>query len=446
MTTETTPETASVAGRKRYTPPSRYTTVAIVLHWLIAAAIIFQIILGWRMGDGPKGAATFALIQLHKSIGITILLLSLARLAWRLFNRPPPHPANQPRWETIASKVVHVAFYVIMIGLPLTGWIMVSASRTPIPTLLYGAIPWPHLPLLPELAAGPKHLWREIGEISHGLLVKLTYGLLALHLGAVAKHQLLDRDAVFGHMAAGAKPGWKEPRAWIAAAGLIAVVAAAYAYKPAVKHAVAAPAEVADVQAGTPSTEPATPAEAATAAPTAATPPAGPDAALKDPVAWTVAKSSTLGFTASWAGEALDGQFKRWTADILFSPDALDRSRLTVSIDMASAATGDDQRDSSLPSDDFFAVAVHPKATFTASKFRKTGEGRFVADGTLDLRGVKKPLSLPFSLKIDGDTATARGVTTLDRTAFGVGQGEWASTDQIGAKVKVSFAITAKRK
>jgi polyisoprenoid-binding protein YceI len=159
-----------------------------------------------------------------------------------------------------------------------------------------------------------------------------------------------------------------------------------------------------------------------------------------------VAKSSTLNFTASWAGDAIEGQFKRWTADILFSPEALDRSKLTVSIDMSSAATGDDQRDSSLPSDDFFAVAAHPKATFTASKFRKTGEGKFVADGTLDLRGVKKPLSLPFTLKIDGDTATARGVTTLDRTAFGVGQGEWASTDQIGGKVKVNFAITAKRK
>jgi polyisoprenoid-binding protein YceI len=189
----------------------------------------------------------------------------------------------------------------------------------------------------------------------------------------------------------------------------------------------------------------------ATTAPAAATPsetaaPAEPDSALKDPVAWSVAKSSTLGFSATWAGDTIDGQFKRWTADILFSPDALDRSKLTVSIDMSSAATGDDQRDSSLPSGDFFDTATHPKATFTASKFRKTGEGKFVADGTLDLRGVKKPVSLPFTLKIDGDTATARGVTTLDRTAFGVGQGEWASTDQIGGKVKVSFAITAKRK
>ncbi|WP_426030315.1 YceI family protein [Caulobacter sp. DWP3-1-3b2] len=451
MTTESTVETASVAGRTRYTPPSRYTTVAIILHWLIAAAIIFQIILGWRMGDGPKGPTTYAIFQLHKSIGITILLLSLGRLAWRLTHRPPPHPVGQPRWETIASQVVHVAFYVIMIGLPITGWIIVSTSRLPIPTVLFGAIPWPHLPFLPELAAGPKHLWNQVGELGHGLLVKTTYLLLALHLGAVAKHQILDRDAVFGHMAAGAKPGWKEPRAWLAAAGLIAVVAACYLYMPSVKAKTpAAPVPAPEVQwRGKPAlVQNAAPAEQTPSA-EAATAPAAPaesDKALKDPVAWTVAKSSTLGFSAAWEDNTIQGQFKRWTADILFSPDALDRSKLTVSIDMASAATGDDQRDASLPSEDFFAAATHPKAVFTASKFRKTGEGRFVADGVLDLRGVKKPVSLPFSLKIDGDTATARGVTTLDRTVFGVGQGEWASTSEIGAKVKVSFAIAAKRK
>jgi cytochrome b561/polyisoprenoid-binding protein YceI len=454
MTAETNHETASAAADSN--PRHRYTTVAIILHWLIAAAIIFQIILGWRMGDEPKGPATYAIFQLHKSIGITILLLSLGRLAWRLFNPPPPHPAGQPRWETIASKIVHVAFYVIMIGLPVTGWIIVSTSKLAIPTVLYGTIPWPHLPFLPELAAGPKHLWHQIGETGHGLLVKTTYLLLALHLGAVAKHQILDRDEVLGHVAPGARPGWKEPRAWLAAAGLIAVIAAGYLYKPAIKHPkpAAAPAEVAEAQAPAPSAEPATPADPTVAAPAGTAPAAGaapaappePDAALKDPVAWAVAKSSTLGFSVNWAADTINGQFKRWTADILFSPDALDRSKLTVSIDMSSGATGDDQRDSSLPSDDFFAVAAHPKATFTASKFRKTGEGKFVADGTLDLRGVKKPLSLPFTLKIDGDTATARGVTTLDRTAFGVGQGEWASTDQIGGKVKVSFAITAKKK
>ncbi|PZR35148.1 YceI family protein [Caulobacter segnis] len=430
---------------------TRYTTVAIVLHWLIAAAIIFQIIIGWRMGDGPKGSpTTFALFQLHKSIGFTILLLSVARLAWRIFNRTPAPPVHQPRWEQIASKLVHVGFYVIMIGLPLTGWILVSTSRVVVPTLWWGVIPWPHLPGLPELAAGPKHAWHEFGEIGHGVLVKLTYLLLLLHLGAVAKHQVLDKDEVFQNMAPGAKPGLKEPRAWLAAAGLAAVVAAAYLFTPTVKAAkpVALPPPPAEAAAPA---EPAAPAPVEQAAPAAET--AKPEAAaveappaLKDPVAWTVQKGASLTFSATWSGTPVEGRFNRWTADILFSPDALDRSKLTVSVDMASAVTGDDQRDQSLPSGDFFDTATHPKATFTATKFRKAGEGQYVADGTLDLRGVKKPVSLPFSLKIVGDTATARGVTTLDRTTFGVGQGEWASTDQIAAKVKVSFSLTAKRK
>ena len=77
---------------------TRYSAVAIVLHWLIAAAIVFQVIIAWRMGGGrtPEG---FALIQLHKSIGITVLLLSLVRLAWRLTHRPPPLPASMATWE-----------------------------------------------------------------------------------------------------------------------------------------------------------------------------------------------------------------------------------------------------------------------------------------------------------------------------------------------------------
>lgn len=423
---------------------TRYTTVAIVVHWLIAAAIIFQIILGWRADDGPKGPETFALFQLHKSIGITILLLSLFRLGWKLTHKSPPPPEGQPAWERTASHIVHWGFYAIMIGLPLTGWIIVSTSKINIPTLLFGAVPWPHLPLLPELAAGAMATWHTIGEAGHSILVKTTYLLLALHLGAVAKHQILDRDEVFGHMAPGARPGWKEPRAWLAAAGLGAVIAAAYLYTPALK----APTPPAPPPEPIPADAP-----AATTPPPAlegATPLAGdtppPVAELKDPVAWTVQKGSNLTFTASWAGSAIEGRFSRWTADILFSPDALDRSKVTVGVDMASAATGDDQRDQSLPSGDFFDTADHPKATFVATKFRKTGEGKYVADGNLELRGVKKPVSLPFSLKIDGDTATARGVTTLDRTTFGVGQGEWASTDQIAASVQVSFSLTAKRK
>ncbi|HEY1179476.1 MAG TPA: YceI family protein, partial [Phytomonospora sp.] len=160
---------------------------------------------------------------------------------------------------------------------------------------------------------------------------------------------------------------------------------------------------------------------------------------------WAVQPGSTLSFTTAWSGQAIEGRFDRWTADIVFSPDDLAHSKVTVSIDLASVNSGDQQRDASLPAPDWFDTATNPKAVFTATRFEKTGEGRFTAHGELSLRGVKRPLSLPFRLEIDGDRASVHGVTSLDRTAFGVGQGEWKATDQIPAKVGVRVNLKAKR-
>jgi polyisoprenoid-binding protein YceI len=158
-----------------------------------------------------------------------------------------------------------------------------------------------------------------------------------------------------------------------------------------------------------------------------------------------LAAGSTLGFTTTWSGQAIEGRFDRWRADINFSPEALERSRLRVTIDLASVKTGDAQRDGSLSSADWFDVATAPRAVFTASRFEKTGEGRYIAHGALQLRGVTRPVDLPFQLRITGDKAQARGQMSLDRLAFGVGQGEWSQTDQIPAQVAIRILVNATR-
>lgn len=416
----------------------RYSLVAIVLHWVIAALIVLQVALAGRMeGRTPEA---FAVFQLHKSVGITVLLLSLARLGWRFANPMPPRPADLAPWERRLADTVQWGFYVVMIGMPLTGWIMVSASRIAVPTLLFGVVPWPHLPGLPDLAEPAKHAWREAGEVGHSVIIKLGYVMLALHVAGALKHQLFGHGEPFmARVAPGARAGWAEPRLLVILAAFVGVVVFGRTVQPPRPHMSAAPpppAAAAPVEAPA---APAAPAEATPAAPEA-------PAEAAAPVAWKVLPGSTLSFATSWGGDAIEGRFDRWTADILFSPDALEGSKVTVSIDTTSVNTGDAQRDESLPSGDWFDAAAHPKAVFTATRFEKKGEGRFVAHGRLSLRGVTRPLDLPFRLKIAGDRAEVSGVTSLDRTAFGVGQGEWRSTDQIPGKVSVTIALKAQRK
>lgn len=171
-----------------------YNSVAKLLHWSIALAIVGMLALGWVMGDLPNGAQKFALFQLHKSIGITILLLSLFRLVWRLLHKAPALPEPMPAWEKTAAKATHVLFYVLMLGMPLSGWVIVSASALNIPTMLYGLVPWPHLPIIPTL---PNK--RDIGHLAGGAHGFMAYGmaaLIALHVGAALKHHFISRDDV----------------------------------------------------------------------------------------------------------------------------------------------------------------------------------------------------------------------------------------------------------
>jgi cytochrome b561/polyisoprenoid-binding protein YceI len=450
------------------TTTQRYSSVAILLHWLIAAAMIFMIILGWRMGDQARGPSTFAIFQLHKSLGISILLLSLLRILWRLAK--PPLAYSQPlgRWESRLSHLVHVGFYAAMFVLPLSGWLLVSTSKIQVPTLLFGTIPWPDLPGFSGMTDVIRHGWHERGEAVHGLMAKLlTYGLIPLHLAGVVKHQLMSKDDIAGRMIPGVKPGAVlSPLFWAPFLGLAVVVAAAYSiFPPSAAEAAgnkehsrtdAAPkpmpvaSSTASRSDGPPPSVAAAPladakeavADPATGAADKDTPPpaAGPVSA------WKVNSGGHLGFRTEWSGTAIEGSFSKWTADIRFSPDDLKGSRVKVEIDTASVASGDSQRDGSLVSEDWFNSSRTPLAVFSASKFRQIGEDRFEAMGQLSLRGVTRPVILPFTLKIKGDTAHMSGVTSLDRTQYGVGQGEWSATDQIPAKVNISVDLTATRK
>lgn len=181
---------------------SRYSTVAVILHWLIALSVIALLIAGFWMGDAIRNPETqalaFEVFQLHKALGLTVLVLTVARLGWRLGHKPPALPDAMPGWQKAAAHATAWAFYALLLALPLSGWVIVSTSPFGLPTMWFGLFEWPHITPLAE-AANALQI-NSAAENVHGLLAWGTVGLLALHVGGALKHHFIDRDDVLARM------------------------------------------------------------------------------------------------------------------------------------------------------------------------------------------------------------------------------------------------------
>jgi len=177
---------------------SRYSTVAIWLHWIIAVIVIANLIGGLSLDiffdskDPAMKQLGFTIIGLHKSFGLTVILLTLVRLGWRIANPPPPLPAHMTRIEVIAAKATHHGFYALLLLLPLSGWALVSTSKLQFPILWFGLFEVPRLPL--DKALG------DFFSESHETLAWITIALLAVHVLAALKHHYFDRDDILARM------------------------------------------------------------------------------------------------------------------------------------------------------------------------------------------------------------------------------------------------------
>lgn len=159
---------------------------------------------------------------------------------------------------------------------------------------------------------------------------------------------------------------------------------------------------------------------------------------------WVVQPAaSTLGFSGTQTGTAFTGRFTQWTAQIAYDPAHPEAAHVRITVQTASAHTGDIQRDEAMPGVDWFNASAMPQAVFDATGFTHLGGDKFTTTGTLTLRGVTRKLELPFTLDVAGGTATAKGSLTLARTDYGVGQGAWSSGDWVGLTIGVHFTLVA---
>jgi cytochrome b561 len=172
---------------------ARYTRGAIALHWAIAGLILLNIAAAWIAEDLPR-AEHDQIMGNHMAIGLTILVLSVLRILWRIVHPAPPFVATLRAWEAALARVVHTLFYVLIVAIPLTGWAMVSSASGGGPIGFFGLFALPGLPFSRD-----RDRAELIGEV-HETLAILAILLLVVHVAAALKHQFVDRDATLARM------------------------------------------------------------------------------------------------------------------------------------------------------------------------------------------------------------------------------------------------------
>ena len=176
---------------------TRYTATAIALHWVVALLIVAAFGIGTYAVGLAVSPQKLKLYSWHKWIGVTIFLLLLARLAWRLGHPAPALPPTMPPWERTLAGTTHAAIYLLLAAVPVTGWIMSSAAGFPV--VYFGVVP------LPDLVGKDKALADTLKSVHYGLN-KTLLALVVLHVAAAFKHHFLDRDTILARMLPFLKP------------------------------------------------------------------------------------------------------------------------------------------------------------------------------------------------------------------------------------------------
>lgn len=386
---------------------ARYGAVAAVLHWTIATALVLNLALGWWMHEAIEdrdwAARAIAAFQLHKSVGLAVLVLSLLRLGWRLAHRPPPLPAAMPAWERLAARGAHAAFYVLMVAVPFSGWLYTSTQwredgPLAVPTLWFGLFEVPHLFGLDALPARRREEWSDAFGDAHEWLAWATVWLLALHVAAALKHRFVERDGVLASM---------RPRLGLAVAALTLAAIAAGLLAPS-REARARP-DIRGTVGG-----------------------------------WVVDPASEIAFSGTHAGTPFRGRFTRWQADLRLNP--LGARPLTVAaiVETASATDGDPLHDGTLPQPEWFDVARYPHARFVATRIAPKPGGGLAVEGALTIKDRVLPVP-PLDLVVDDQAMRITGRFHIDRADADLGMQSDPDGEYVSRRIAVEVDVRAVR-
>ena len=403
---------------------SSYAWPAQLLHWSVAALIVTQFVLAKlaeRAEDDDEKLTQLALLANHKSVGITILMLALLRVCWRFISPPPALPTAMPGWQILASKLSHGLLYGLLFLLPISGWLMSSASAY--------TVSWFTLFELPDLVAPSKAL-KNILIDAHHLFGEALFIVAVLHIAAALKHHFVDKDDILKRMISYASLG-------VFALLLTSTLwsfATVDTNRSATAESTAASAFSASEIVGeepqdTVTTETAQSAE---------------NADESSLAAWNIDyEASSIEFTAEQAGAKFSGVWPAWRADMFFDADALAQSEFDVRIDVSKVDTRDEERDATLAEPEWFYPEKFPEARFLTSEFKKNQDSTFTAASTLTIKGFGVPVKFNFNVEESAEKKVLTGSARLDRLSLKVGTGEWTDLENIGQYVDVKVRVEA---
>lgn len=399
------------------------------IHWITALIVLGLLSVGFFMTSMEFSPLKLNIYMLHKSFGITILLLVIVRIGWRLFVKSPKPLDTHAKWEKILSKLTHFLLYYGLIAMPMSGWAMSNAGEYPVN--FFGLFE------LPTITPKDEQTYKFLKEV-HETGAFALIAAIGLHFLGAAKHHIIDKDETLRRMGGNL--------AFLIVGGFLLLVPTVYAGNHLLQEFTGEKHEHEHEHENEHAEEQLAPSDDAVDDESAME---TDENSLAEAQNWAIdAEKSAINFQFTQYGKAVNGSFGSFSGDIIFDPEDLENASAKIIIDIPSIETGSADRDAQAKSGEWFAAEEYPQAIFETESFSESGTGQYVANGHLTIRGNKMPLELPFSLEINNndegqETAEMSAEITLNRLDFGIGQGQWETEEAIENAVKINISVSA---
>ncbi|MCK7579419.1 MAG: YceI family protein [Chromatiales bacterium] len=361
-----------------------YTRTAIGLHWIVAALIAAAFIIGSYAVEMQVSPQKLKLFSWHKWVGVSIALLVVARIGWRLYRPPPELPAGMPGWERAAAATSHLLLYTLMLAVPVSGWLMSLGGRLP------GGV------FRRRTAARPGREEQGTGRRAQDRALRAQH-----HAAAV------DRTARRGRAQASLPRPRHGPHAHAAVSQTTTDPLRENAMK--LIHTLttaglllaAAPSLAGSIDYG----------------------------------------QSRIAFTFTQMNVPVEGSFGKFRGDMRFDEKRPEASRAEFEVDLTSIDTGAPDGDAEAQRKDWFDTAAHPSAKFVSTGVKRLAPDRYQITGKLTIKGRTHDITVPTEVSVAGNTRTVSGRFVLKRLQFAIGEGVWADIETVADEVQVRFRI-----